>query len=225
MSSIGFRINNNFQRPNKELIEAFNGLSVANIADCMNRLTCLDSSIRPFNNVPLLGCAFPIKCEGGDNLMFHKGLHMAQPGDVLVIAGGGAMNRSYCGEIMVKFAMSRGLSGFIIDGCIRDCDEIAKLPFPVYARGVSPNGPYKNGPGEIGYPVSCGGQVIFPGDILIGDSDGIVVIHPEDAKQIAEEAKKVAEKEAKILEDIEMGKGMDGEWIDRALKEKGCLIV
>lgn len=225
MSAIGFRINNNFQRPDKELVEAFNGLPVANIADCMNRLPCLDSSIRPFNKVPLIGCAFTIRCEGGDNLMFYKGLRMAQPGDVLVIAGGGTMDRSYCGEIMARYAMSRGISGFIIDGCIRDCYEIAELPFPVYARGVNPNGPYKNGPGEIGYPVTCGGQVIFPGDILVGDGDGIVVIRPEDARQIEEETKKVSEKEAGLLEDIENGRGMDGAWVDKALKEKGCLNV
>lgn len=222
MANVGFRINHEIKRPDRKLIEGFRGLPVANIADCMNRISCVDSSIRPFNKAPLLGCAFTVKATCGDNLMFHKALDMAQPGDVIVVAGGGTMERSYCGEIMVEYAKFKGLAGFIIDGCIRDFDSISKSNFPVYAKGVTPNGPFKNGPGEIGYPVSFGGQVIFPGDILVGDGDGVVIIKPEEASELIEKTMKILRNEEKILEDIAKGNGMDRSWVDKLLKEKNC---
>ncbi|HQL37430.1 MAG TPA: RraA family protein [Bacillota bacterium] len=222
MANVGFRINREIKRPDRKLIEGFRGLPVANIADCMNRITCVDSSIRPFNKAPLLGCAFTVKTTCGDNLMFHKALDMAQPGDVIVVAGGGTMERSYCGEIMVEYAKFKRLAGFIIDGCIRDFDSISKSDFPVYAKGVTPNGPFKNGPGEIGYPVSFGSQVVFPGDILVGDGDGVVIIKPEEASELIEKTMKIFRNEEKILEDIAKGNGMDRSWVDKLLKEKSC---
>lgn len=222
MVNVGFRINHAMERPNNELVEGFRGLAVANIADCMNRITCVDGSIRPINKAPLLGCAFTVKVTCGDNLMFHKALDMAQPGDVIVLAGGGIMERSYCGEIMVQYAKFKELAGFIIDGCIRDYDPISESDFPVYAKGVTPNGPFKNGPGEIGFPVSFGGQVICPGDILVGDRDGIVIIKPEEASELLQKVIKVSENEEKILENIAKGNGMDRSWVDKALLERGC---
>lgn len=222
MASSGFRIKRIVERPEKALIEAFRGIPSSNIADCMNRIACLDAGIVPSNKIPLLGCAFTVKTAEGDNLLFHKALDLAQPGDVLVIAGGGASQRSYCGEIMARYAMSRGLGGFIIDGCIRDSDAISQLSFPVYARGVNPDGPYKNGPGEIGFPVSLAGRVIFPGDILVGDADGVVVIRPDEAPQIAEESREVFLKEEKILRNISQ---IDRSWIDKILEAKGCVYV
>ena len=221
---VGFRIRSSFERPSKGLIEAFRGIPVANIADCMNRTACVDSSIFPMNGAPLLGSAFTVKATGGDNLMFHKALDLAQPGDVIVIAGGGAPDRAYSGEIMVQYAISRGLAGFIVDGCMRDRDAIAQLDFPVYCKGISPNGPFKNGPGEIGYPVSFAGQVIFPGDILVGDGDGIVVIRPGEAAAISQEARAVFVREENLIAEIKAGKGMSRPWMDKTLDEKGCVF-
>jgi regulator of RNase E activity RraA len=225
MPNIGFRVRSNFKRPARDLVEKFRGLPVANIADCMNRISCLDAAIVPFNRTPLLGCALTVRSTGGDNLLFHKALDLAQAGDVIVVADGGTPNRSCCGEIMVKYAISRGLAGFIVDACIRDRYAIAELDFPVYARGVTPNGPYKNGPGEINFPASCGGIVINPGDILIGDGDGVVVIKPEEAAELAETTRKVFEKEEKSMADIDAGRGMDRTWIDKFLAEKNCEFV
>jgi regulator of RNase E activity RraA len=225
MSNIGFRIRSSFKRPPRELVERFRGLPVANIADCMNRISCLDVGIIPFNRTPLIGCAFTVRSTGGDNLLFHKALDTAQPGDVIVAADGGTLNRSCCGEIMVRYAMSKGLAGFIVDACIRDAYAIGELDFPVYARGATPNGPYKNGPGEINFPVSCGGIVIDPGDIVIGDGDGVVVIKPEQAVEIAEIARKVFQKEEKSMEDISAGKGLDRAWVDELLKAKNVEFV
>ena len=226
MSNAGFRIKSSFMRPDKELIEAFRGIPVANIADCMNRSACLSSFIKPVNKAPLLGSAFTVRSSGGDNLLFHKALDLAKPGDVLVIADGGTPERSCCGELMVQYAISRGIAGFIVDGCIRDSGELAELDFPVYAKGATPNGPYKNGPGEINLPVSCGGMVICPGDILVGDADGVAVIKPDEARELADAARKVLVKETGVMEGILSGKGLgDRSWIDKALIEKGCEFI
>ncbi|MDR2056426.1 MAG: RraA family protein [Desulfovibrio sp.] len=222
MSSAGFRIKQQFARPERELIEAFRGIPTSNIADCMNRAACVDAAIIPFNKTPLLGCAFTVSAPGGDNLLFHKALDMALPGDILVIAGGGCAGRSCCGEIMVRYAMAKQLGGFVVDGCIRDAEAIARLPFPVYARGVTPDGPFKNGPGEIGFPVSFAGRVICPGDILVGDGDGVVVVTADEAREISKEAKEVVLKEKQMLADLLR---MDRSWIDQTLEAKGCRYV
>ncbi len=222
MSNLGFRIFPDFERPDRELIELFRDLPVANIDDNMGRIACVDSAIKPFNKAKLLGCAFTVKAPQGDNLMFHKALDMAKPGDILVVAGFGYVERSLCGEIMMRYAMLHKLGGFVIDGAIRDAEGARDLDFPVYARGVNPNGPYKNGPGEINVPVACGGQVIFPGDILVGDEDGIVVIRPQDARELAEKVRKTNDSETKTFENMAKGIGMDRAWVEKALQDKGC---
>lgn len=220
MENVGFRIAKMDAYPATELAELFRGLPVANIADCMNRIACLDAAIRPLNRTLLLGTAFTVRASAGDNLMFHKALDLARPGEVIVVAGGGSMDRAYCGEIMVRYAQARGLAGFIIDGCIRDSRELSEGDFPVYARGATPNGPYKNGPGEIGYPVAIGGQVIHPGDILVGDGDGVAVIRPHEAAEIAAAAAAVLEKEHRTMEAIL--DRLDRSWIDQTLRAKGA---
>lgn len=216
--SVNFRIQTEIQRPDPSLVASFKGIPVANIADCMNRMSCLDSYMMPVNSAPLLGTAFTVKTTGGDNLLVHKALDMASPGDVIVVADG-STNRSTLGEIIVSYARARGLAGFVIDGCIRDRDAIKNMDIPVYCKGFTPNGPYKNGPGEINFPVACAGQVIFPGDILVGDGDGVVVIRPHEAESILRQALAVVEKETKMLEDILSGKPTDRTWVDKRLAE------
>jgi len=184
MGNIGFRIFTAIERPPRELIMRFAGIPVANLADNMGRIPCVDTAIRPFSDAPLLGPAFTVKAPQGDNLMFHKAIDMAAPGDIIVVDGEGDTARALCGEIMYTYAKSRGVAGFVVDGAIRDVYALKGMDFPVYARAVQPNGPYKNGPGEIGVPVCIGGRVIQPGDILLGDSDGLVIISPRDAEDI-----------------------------------------
>lgn len=226
MANVGCRIRKNFERPAKELVEMFRDVPVANIDDCMNRIAAVDSKLKPMNKARLLGTAFTVKAPAGDNLMFHKALDMAQPGDVLVIATFGSQSRSLCGEIMTRYAMSKGLAGIVVDGCIRDSVEIGEITdFPVYAKGVTPNGPYKNGPGEINFPVSCGNQVICPGDILVGDGDGLLVIKPEEAKELAEKAKKISESEKDQFASIAAGTGLNRAWIDEKLESLGVEYV
>ena len=188
MVSVGCRIHTHPARTDPGLVERFRNIPVANLDDCMGRTAALSSAIRPYGPRRLLGQAFTVRVPAGDNLMFHKAMDMAQPGDVFVIDAFGCEERSILGELMVSYCKIRGASGIVVDGCIRDADAIRAMNFPIYARGVTPNGPYKNGPGEIGGAVVVGGQVIRPGDILAGDGDGIVVIRPEDAEEIMERA-------------------------------------
>lgn len=221
---IGFRAYRGITRPDRALIERFAGLPVANIADNMNRLYCVDAAIKSINGVPLLGCAFTVKTAPGDNLMIHKAMHMARPGDILVVDGGGYMERALIGEIMVTQSAVLGLGGWVLDGMIRDGDDIRGKSVPVYARGVIPRGPYKNGPGEINVPVCIGGQVVLPGDILVGDGDGIVVIRPEDAPALAQAAREQFQREQKTLEDV--GNGIiDTGWIEESCAAKHLEIL
>jgi len=191
--NIGNRYFTEVKRPDRALVEAFRGLPSSNINDEINRLFCMHDYItllNPENAVQLVGTAITVKAPIGDNLMFHQALDMAQPGDIIVVDGGSGNNRSLAGEIMMRFAQEKGLAGIVVDGCLRDLDGIRTLKMPVYAKGITPQGPFKNGPGEVNVPIACGGQVVFPGDILVGDMDGIVVIRPQDAQAILDAAVK-----------------------------------
>ena len=225
MSNAGFRIYTKIRRPARELVEEFRGLPVANIADEMNRLFCVDARIKPLNHTPLLGTAFTVKAKVGDNLMFHKAIDMAQPGDVIVLDVQGDLTNSLTGEIMMRLAAKRGLAGVVVDGAVRDADALREMEFSVYAAGVTPKGPYKEGPGEINVPVSCGGVVVFPGDILVGDGDGIVVISPKDAPTVLEKAKKKLAQEQATFKAIEEGTLDRSAYSDEAFIKKGCEII
>ena len=224
MANVGFRIKKSIQRPAKELIDGFAELPVANIADMMNRVFCLDAKIRPMNAAPLCGPAFTISTRPGDNLLLHKALDMAQPGDILVVAAQGELSNSIMGELMALWAIKRGLGGFIFDGAIRDIGTLKNMEIPIYASGITPAGPYKDGPGEINFAVSCGGVVINPGDILVGDEDGVVVIKPEDAPELLKKAQAKNMAEQKIMQEIE-NMAWDRSWVDKALAERGCEYV
>ena len=221
----GNRIYLDFQRPKRELIEQFRGVPVSNLDDCMNRTAAVTAEIRPFGKKELLGTAFTVQIPEGDNLMVHKALDLAKPGDVLVVAAGGMLNRSIVGELMIGYCKLRGLAGVIIDGSIRDADALAEMDYPVYARGVSPNGPYKNGPGEINTPVSFGGKVVYPGDIVVGDGDGILFVDPEEAEQILHDAKVLMQKEAETIEMQQRTHSYPRPWVDAKLNEINCEIL
>lgn len=224
MSNYGCRINIDFTRPPRELVEQFRNLPVANIDDCMNRIGAIDGSIRPLNKTPLLGTAFTVRVPAGDNLMFHKAMDLAQPGDIIMIDAGGCCERAIFGELMTTYCKIRGIAGIIVDGCIRDYDGLSNMDFPVYAKGVSPNGPYKNGPGEIGTTISLGGQIVNPGDIVVGDGDGVVIIRPEDAALLIKKTRKVNEQEEKIMDTMNKDGTYLRPWVDEKLKEMNCIF-
>ena len=225
MSNAGFRIFTKINRPSKELVEQFRGLPVANIADEMNRFFCVDARIQPLNSTPLLGTAFTVKARIGDNLLFHKAIDMAQPGDVIVVDVQGDIANSLTGEIMMRHAAKRGLAGVVVDGAVRDAEALRKMDMAIYAVGITPKGPYKDGPGEINVPVCCGGVVVNPGDILVGDADGIVVISPKDAPLSLEKAKKKLQQEQATFKAIEEGTWNRSAYSDEAFLKKGCEII
>ena len=162
----------------------------------------------------------------GDNLMFHKAMDLAKPGDVFIIDAGGDPSRSIFGELMVSYCRVRGIAGIVVDGSIRDSDTIRTFTdFPVYAFGTTPNGPYKNGPGEINTPVSVGNVLVHPGDTIVGDADGVIVIRPEDAEAVLAATKQVQAKEALIQKDILERGSYVRPWVDEKLEEIGCEII
>jgi RraA family protein len=225
MTNPGFRIFKKVNRPAKELIEKFRGLPVANIADEMNRFCCLDARIKRVNCAPLLGPAFTVRARSGDNMMFHKALDLAQPGDIIVVDVQGDLVNAVAGEIMMRLAVKNKLGGIIIDGAIRDLDALREMSMPIYAAGATPKGPYKDGPGEINVPVSIGGVVINPGDILVGDADGVVVICPRDASAIAAKAAAKNSKEQETMKAIADGTLDRSAYSDNVFIEKGCEII
>jgi RraA family protein len=224
MPNPGFRVITEITRPARSLVDAFEGIPVANIGDNMGRLSCVCAAIRPYGKPRMLGTALTVRGPVGDNLMFHKALDIAQAGDVIVVDGQGDMNHALCGEIMMRYALTRGIAGFLIDGCVRDVEGLAALDFPVYARGVTPKGPYKSGPGEVNVPVVCGGQAVLPGDIIAADGDGIVVIRPADAEWVLAKAREHNAMEVQIFKDI-AARTFNRAWVGKTLAEKGCEIL
>ena len=224
MSNVGFRIYTQIKRPARDIIKGFRGIPVANISDLMNRSGVLDSRIKKIGGRKLLGSAFTVKTRSGDNLMLHKALQMAEPGDVIVVDAGGELKQAITGEIMMATAAQKGIAGVIIDGAVRDVEALQQMEMPIYAAGVTPAGPHKEGPGEINVPISVGGVVIRPGDILVGDGDGVVVIRPEDVGDLIEKAHEKHKGERDIMKIIREGK-RDYSWIDKELIAKKCEIL
>jgi len=222
MKNVGCVIETVSQRAAREIIQQFSGIPVANIGDCMNRMAALPGALRPLNQAKLLGTAFTVRVPQGDNLMLHKAMDLAEPGDIIIIDAGGGTERAIFGEIMVNYCMVRGIAGLVVDGYIRDYDTLSQLDFPVYAAGVSPNGPYKNGPGEIGTNIAIGGVLIRSGDIVVGDADGIVVIRPEDAEEILVSVTALNKKETEIIAAIQNQKVYPRPWVDEKLNELNC---
>ena len=226
---VGLRIVKEFQRPPISLVNRYRDIPASNISDVMNRFYCMHEYIKAMTKHTMVGVASTVKVPGSDNTLIHYALDLIEPGDVLIVDGGSDVNRALMGEIMFTYGKQRGLAGVVVDGAIRDIDCLDYLDLPVYAKGITPQGPYKNGPGEINVPVACGGQVVFPGDIIVGDTDGVVVIPQRDAAYIIDlaEAKKEAEivriegyrrgeldREAHISEYEELLKKLGAQWLD-----------
>jgi regulator of RNase E activity RraA len=153
--------------------------------------------------------------------MIHKALTMARPGDVIVVDAGGDLTNALFGEIMVATAVKIGVAGVVLNGAVRDCEEIGEGDFPLYAAGVTHRGPYKDGPGEINVPIAIDGMVIEPGDLIVGDRDGLLCVPFGDAEDVLAATRIKMELEAKMLADIAAAR-LDTSWIDATLKRIGC---
>lgn len=167
-------------RADAELVRQVAEFPVALIGDCMQRIGIVHHGIRPVTSHPTMaGSVYPVLCREGDNLAIHRALDEVQAGDVLVINGFGELNRALFGGILGEACLALGIAGVVIDGSVRDVEDLDRMGLPVYARGVTPAGPYKHGPGSVGEAVACGNIVCHPGDAIIGDRDGLVVIRPD----------------------------------------------
>ena len=222
MPNIGFRILPMPARPPKKLIKALAAMVTAHLSDNMNRLVAGGAALRPMHRGgKLCGPAFTVKVAPGDNLMVHKAIDAAAAGDVIVVDAGGEVTHAIIGDIMSSHAEKRGVAGFVIYGAIRDSAEIGARRFPVYACGVTHRGPYKNGPGEINAPIALGGMVVHPGDIIVGDADGVVAVPLAHAAEILALARSQLAKETATLKAIAAGKA-DRRWVDELLQQRGC---
>lgn len=195
------------------------------LADVNGRRGALDGRIAAVcPDCRMAGPAFTIDvARAGDNLMIHTALALAQPGDILVIDGKADRTVALMGSIMMNTARQIGLGGVVVDAAVRDIDELRALGFPVYAVGTNPNGPTKFVPGLINAPISCGGVAVQPGDLVVGDADGVVVIERERAEALLPlAAAKVADERAR-LEDIAAKRNLRQGWLEPALRAAGLL--
>ena len=188
-----------------KLLAHFRTIATSLISDNLNRLPGA-VGLRPFHKSGVMvGVALTVKTPAGDNLAVHQALELLKPGQVIVVDAGGEIGRAVFGEIMATLAKVRGAAGIVIDGAIRDAKAISDLVLPCFARATIHKGPYKNGPGELNVPVTSGGMVVNPGDIIVGDDDGVVAFAPSMAHKLLQLARRQEEHEALILQSIHAG--------------------
>jgi RraA family protein len=221
--NVGFRVVTSVNRLPKKLVESFTSFGVANLGDALGRFGVLDYHIKPINKpgVKLVGSAITVRVRPGDNLMIHKALDLAEAGDVLVVDVQGSPLNGLWGALMTETAMHKGVAGLVIDGGVRDAAAIRELDFPVFARAVIAAGGDKDGLGEVNITVSCGGVPVCPGDIVVGDEDGVVIIPRAEAEIVLERVKVIISNEEKKHRAIAAGQ-LDKTWIDKTLRERGC---
>lgn len=218
----GFRIKRNIERPAKEIIEKYKDIRTPHISDLTNRLYTMDFEIKNLiNDKQIVGPACTVNVFPGDNLMVHKSLDIAKPGDIIVVNAGATSINAIIGELVCHKAKQRGIAAFVIDGLVRDVPGIKEVDYPVFARGVSPIGPSHRGPGEINYPISCGGIVVNPGDIICADENGVTVVRKELGDDLYA---RLIKKEGSLREYIaNVEKGIfSNEWIDEILDAANC---
>lgn len=222
---VGFRIFTQRPMPDPKLIRAYGCCSTAPVADAMRRMCAMSPAARLLSRPygVMAGAALTVRARAGDSLMIHKALNMAVKGDVLIVSGG-EPGRSLMGEMMFRYALSKGLAGIVVDGPIRDVECLHDLPLPIYAAGSTPGGPYHEGPGEINVPVVCCGQCVEPGDIILGDGDGVVVIPSGEAEALYEEVRLADERDKERTERARRGL-FDRGWVDGELDRRGCEII
>ena len=224
--TIGFRIYPNPKtKASADLVARYRQLPVANVSDNMSRMFAGGARLRPMHGGGVLcGPAITVKARPGDNLMLHKALDMAEKGDVVVLDAGGDLTNSLIGELMVAYAIQRGLGGIVINGAIRDSAAIGAGNFPLYAAGISHRGPYKDGPGEINVQIAIDGMVVNPGDLMLGDEDGLVCVPLGEAEAIYAATKAKHDAETRQMEAIKAGRN-DRSWVDAELKKRGVEIM
>jgi regulator of RNase E activity RraA len=222
----GFRVRVDIERPDSLSIAELAQFETPAISDLLNRLYTMDREVHAMTDPGLrvAGPAVTVKTYPGDNLMVHKALDVAQPGDVIVVDTAGAGRTAAMGDLVATKARHRGIGGFVVDGVIRDLPGILRLgDFPVYARGVTPVGPLHRGPGEINHPISAGGIVVHPGDVIVGDLNGVVVVPRESAGEVLERLRERAATESDYTAAVGRGE-FSNAWVDELLLESGVAV-
>ena len=196
----------NFTRPSAELLGRFRTMQAATLHEAMDKRGALNCGIRPAWPMPnLCGCALTVQSKPGDNLMLHKAVSVAKPGDVLVVTTGGYLEAGIWGEIITVAAIAKGIRGIVTDGAVRDTVPIKTLNFPMFSRGISMKGTTKMTPGKIGVPVVIGDVLVNPGDIVVGDNDGVVVVPLAEAEAVLGAAIEKEAAEAAVMDKIRSG--------------------
>ena len=217
---IGFKILERQRVIDPQIAAAFNGVPVSLISDSMSRMFAAGPNLRPMHNGRYMaGAALTVKTLPGDNLMIHKAIDMAVKGDVIVVDAGGDLTNALIGEIMTSLAASKGVVGMVINGSVRDSDFLSTQDFGVYAAGVTHRGPYKDGPGEINVPISFGGMIVSPGDLVVGDADGVLCVPIDQAQELLSASLKKREQEEQMLKAIHAGT-YEPHWLHAALEAK-----
>ena len=221
----GFRVRQSFERLDEASMAPFAAFASPDVSDQLNRLYALAPQIRCLTGADhrLIGPALTVRVYPGDNLMVHKALDVARPGDVVVVDAGGSRMNAALGSLISTKARHRGIAGFVVDGYVRDLPEIVPLGLPVFARGTTPIGPLNRGPGEINYPICCGGVVVNPGDVVVADSFGVVVVPRESAAEILERLQAYAERNEAYFAGVKRGE-FSNAWVDDVLRDSGCIV-
>jgi len=221
-SGPGFQFREKINRPPKELIDGFREFETPEISDMQNRMYTMSHRLHNLvNDDVIVGPAVTVKVFPGDNLMVHKALDLIQPGDVIVVDASENRNNAVIGDLVASKAKHRGAVGFIIDGLIRDIPSIIEVDIPIFAIGKTAVGPLHRGPGEINFPVSCGGIVVNPGDLIIADKTGVVVVRQEFMTEILT---RLCSEKSKLEEYVNnVKKGIfSNDWVDKLLTDSGC---
>ena len=222
--TIGFRVLTAQRKVAADWVARYRDIPVANVSDSMHRMTAGGSRLRPMHRQGVLaGPALTVKARPGDNLMLHYALDIAEPGDVIVVDAGGDLSNALIGEMMVAYAVKRGVAGIVINGAIRDSANIGAGDFPLFAAGISHRGPYKDGPGEINVPIAIDGMVIEPGDLVIGDDDGLLCVPYDHVAEVYDRAAAKHAAEEKQMQQIAEGTN-DRSWVLESLRKKGCAL-
>ncbi|WP_296575592.1 RraA family protein [Phreatobacter sp.] len=222
--SLGFQVLPKPHANDPALTALLAGIPTALLSDNMGRLFAAGPALRPMHDgTPMLGFALTVRTRPGDNLLVHKAIDMAGPGDVVVVEAGGVLTNAIIGEIMATIALKNGVAGIVIDGAIRDSDAIAAMSLPIFAAGVTHRGPYKDGPGEINTGAVIGGQHVAPGDLVVGDTDGVLAVPRAEVAAVAALARAQLAAEDATMKAIAAGT-LDRSWVDATLAAKGAAL-
>jgi len=213
-----------FERVDADVVKRAAGFPSSILADVAGRRGALHGRIMPLApSMRFAGPALTVEVRPGDNLMIHAALAVARPGDVIVVDGKGDLGSALVGEIMSQQAKALGVAAVVIDGAVRDSVAIRELGFPVFAAGLNPNGPTKSVSGRLNHPISIGGVTVKPGDLVVGDADGVTVIEREKAAAMLPLAAEKVAAETTRIADIKSRKALRPAWLDGALRAAGVI--